>query len=60
MLKNRLTKENLVVETKHYKDDPEWFIAHSIKTLPQLVIIEDGLTTKIQGQDDIIQYLKTQ
>ena len=58
MLKNRITKEELTVEIKLLEEDYKWFKKHEIKLVPQLVIIEDSVVTKIQGQDDIIKYLK--
>ena len=58
MLKNKLTREGITVDIKYYEDDLEIFKQHEIRAVPRLVIIEDGVVTKMQGMDDIIQYLK--
>ena len=58
-LKARLEKENIPVEIKYFEDNHEFFFNDlSIRTVPQLVIIENSDITKIQGQDDIVSVLK--
>ena len=57
-LKSRLNKEGIEVEIKYFEDNLELFKEHQIKTVPQLVILENSEVTKIQGQDDIVKYLK--
>lgn len=61
MLKNRLEKEKLTVETKTYNDpdDREFFIEHKIKSVPRLVIIdEDDKIEIVQGMDEIVEAIK--
>ncbi len=58
MLKNRIAKEGLTIDIKYYDEDTELFKQHNIRAVPRLIIIEDGVVTSMQGQDDIIQYIK--
>lgn len=63
MLKNRLEKEKLTVETKTYNDpdDREFFIEHKIKSVPRLLIIdEDGKIEIVQGMDEIVETIKNE
>lgn len=61
MLKNKLLKlEGLVYESKDYgiKEDQEFFKTHNIRSVPRLVIEEDGKVEIIQGIDDIIKAIQ--
>jgi hypothetical protein len=55
VLKNKIKQLNLTVEVKELStENMDWFIKHSIKSVPRLVI-EDGDNVEIiQGIDDII------
>ena len=57
-LKNRVEREGLTVDIKYFEDELDLFIKHGIKAVPRLIIVDGETVEKIQGQDDIIQYLK--
>jgi len=59
MMQKALTKENLTVEIKNLRDDPEFFKIHEIKTCPVLLVFDnERVVDTIRGKDEIIQTLK--
>jgi len=60
MLKSKLKKLGLEVDIKDFSvdEDKEFFIKHQIKSVPRLVVEDNGGVTIIQGMDDIIEKIK--
>lgn len=59
VLKSKLKKENLTVETLEFEDNIDFFKEHQIKAVPKLLIFEgDELTDTIQGIEDIFSKIK--
>lgn len=60
MLKSKISKLGLTVETKDYFDHSthEWFQKHGIRTVPTLVIEDADNTEIVKGVDDILERLK--
>ena len=59
VIKSKLKKENITVETLEFEDNIEFFKKHQIKTVPKLLILEgDELKDTIQGVEDIFSKIK--
>ena len=58
MLKSRLEREKVDVEIKYFEDEFPLFKQYNIKAVPRLIIIDDDKFESIQGQDDIVKWLK--
>ena len=60
MMDKALKREGLEVETKNFRDDPNFFKKHSVRSCPVLLIFEGKeVVDRITGREDIISNLKT-
>ena len=60
VLKTRIEKENLshLIEVQILEDNPDFFKQYSIKSVPKLISISDGVVDIIDGSEDIIKEIK--
>jgi glutaredoxin len=59
MLKSKLKKDNIELETVEFEEDFEFFKKHQIKGVPKLLVFENSNVVEIiQGIDDIIKKAK--
>jgi hypothetical protein len=60
VLKTRIEKENLshLIEVQILEDNPDFFKQYSIKSVPKLISINDGVVDIIDGSEDIIKEIK--
>jgi hypothetical protein len=60
VLKKRIEKENLshLIEVQTLEDNIDFFKEYSIKSVPKLISICDGIVDVISGSEDIIQKIK--
>lgn len=60
VLKKRIEKENLshLIEVQILEDNPDFFKQYSIKSVPKLISINDGVVDIIDGSEDIIKEIK--
>jgi hypothetical protein len=60
MLKSKLKKDNIELETVEFEEDFEFFKKHQIKGVPKLLVFENSDVVEIiQGIDDIIKIVDT-
>lgn len=60
VLKTRIEKENLshLIDIQILEDNPDFFKQYSIKSVPKLISISDGVVDIIDGSEDIIKEIK--
>lgn len=60
VLKNKLRTLKIEVTTKDYSnnEDKAFFHDYDIRSVPRLVVVEDGKVDIIQGIDDIIKAIQ--
>lgn len=57
-LKSRIAKEGLNVEIEDMDSNPDFFKNFNIRSVPQLVVFNEGSFELISGSEDIFKHIK--